>query len=150
MEHSKVAQTLKNTATNSTYFRLIIVIEYVKLQDAYVSEVGVYVGNWKAIGYKMDNSSNFNYSEPAANTSWDKNTTTLNATQVQGWEATNIAALNDCGNGAKWQIYVEQNGTTGGAALYDAKIVAGAAGTASDCEVLNASFVKMDTKDKSI
>ena len=35
--------------------------EYIKLQDAYVSETGVYYGDWKLIGYKMDPSSNFTY-----------------------------------------------------------------------------------------
>ena len=124
--------------------------EYVKLQDAYISETGVYIGNWKAIGYKMDPSSNFNYDEAAANKTWTSNSTTLSGGATDAWTATNYATLNDCGNGAKWAIKVEQNGSTGGAALYDASITAGSAGTKTDCEVLNPSFVKLDTKDRAI
>ncbi|MCI5601851.1 MAG: prepilin-type N-terminal cleavage/methylation domain-containing protein, partial [Hallerella sp.] len=40
---------------------------YVKLQDAYISETSDSIGNWKAIGYQMNNSSVFTYSG-AANT----------------------------------------------------------------------------------
>ncbi|WP_176421993.1 hypothetical protein [Fibrobacter sp. UWH1] len=37
-----------------------------KLQDAYVAEKGTRVGNWKEIGYLMQNTSNFFYCDLAA------------------------------------------------------------------------------------
>ena len=122
--------------------------EYVKLQDAYVSETGIYIGNWKAIGYKMDPSSNFNYDEASANKSWTNNSASPSTGAADAWTATSYATLNDCPASAKWAIKVEQNGTTGGAALYDASITT--TGKKADCEVLNASFVKLDTKDHAL
>ena len=35
--------------------------EYIKLQDAYVAETGVYYGSWELIGFTMPTSSNFDY-----------------------------------------------------------------------------------------
>lgn len=37
-----------------------------KLQDAFVAEKGTRVGNWKEIGYLMQNTSNFFYCDLAA------------------------------------------------------------------------------------
>ena len=121
--------------------------EYVKLQDAYISETGIYIGNWKAIGYNMDQSSNFKYEEASANQSWSGNSTTLSGGATDAWKATSFAALNDCAAGAAWSIAVSQNGSTGGSALYNGKITGG---TVAECEILNASFVKLDTYDHDL
>lgn len=123
--------------------------EYIKLQDAYISETGIYIGNWKAIGYSMANSSNFAYDEVAAAKSWTSNSTNLSSTAVADlWTATSYAALNDCPASSKWAIAVVQNGSTGGSALYDASITT--TGTKTDCEVLAPSYVKLDTKDHAL
>ena len=66
---------------------------YVKLQDAYVAEVGTHVGRWAQIGYVMNNSSNL---------------------------ATNVATLNECKNGSLWKLETSQNGSQGGLVLYTA------------------------------
>lgn len=117
--------------------------EYIKLQDAYISETGINIGSWKVIGYNMANSSNFTYSE----TMTAGATVALSSGQTGAWKATSIATLNDCGASSVWQLDVSQNGSTGGSALYDGSITPGA-GQKSDCEILAPSFVKLDTKDQ--
>ena len=51
---------------------------YVKLQDAYVAESGIYVGNWTTIGYNMPGSNNFTYAQ---------GTTTAQTTALAGLQA---------------------------------------------------------------
>lgn len=125
--------------------------EYVKLQDAFVAEKGVRVGNWKEIGYLMKNSSNFYYCDAAAGTAC---TSALNAsgygatasvadgTYDAVWGATNVATLNDCVSGKKWQLVTAQNGTAGGMVNYTAT-VDGASTAGGDCEVLTPNFLKI-------
>lgn len=117
--------------------------EYIKLQDAYISETGINIGNWKAIGYNMANSSNFTYADKE--TGYALNSVALNTGTTNSWTATSIATLNDCPAASVWGISVSQNGSTGGSALYDAAITT--TGTKTDCEILAPSYVKLDTKD---
>ena len=73
-----------------------------KLQDAYLSEASTYVGNWVKIGYNMDASNNFTYTEPVAS-GWDNNTVALATFSGKvGWQASNNANLNDCSKGGTW------------------------------------------------
>ena len=119
--------------------------EYIKLQDAYISETGINIGDWKAIGYNMANSSNFTYEDKV--TSYANHSVALATGTTNSWTATNLAALNDCPASSVWGISVSQNGSTGGSALYDAKITSS---KKTDCEMLAPSFVKLDTKDQAL
>ncbi len=107
---------------------------YVKLQDAYISETSDSIGNWKAIGYQMNNSSVFTYSGA-------ENTVLLTAGMENAWVATSNVALNDCAKGKKWTLNVIANATTGGSAVYTAVIE-----DESNCRQLTPSFEKLTTK----
>ena len=91
----------------------------------------------------MANTSVFTYAEPTSG--FNDNTVALSSGMENAWVATSLAALNDCGLGSTWSISVEQNGTTGGSAVYEATVTA-ASGTAADCKALTPSFEKLDTK----
>ncbi len=94
--------------------------EYVKLQDAYVSESGIYVGNWTKIGYTMANSVSFTYGEGGLSAG---TTTLAGLGKTSGWVATANAKLNDCAANATWTISVKENGAgagAGGPVLYKA------------------------------
>lgn len=113
--------------------------EYIKLQDAYVSESNA-VGNWTVIGYKMDNTTNFTYT---GYTATDNNGTTslasLNANTI-GWQATNNVALNDCGTGnsaCKWQLQMNQADNGNGVSYTPAQ--------SADAAPLTPSFTKLGT-----
>lgn len=77
---------------------------YVKLQDAYVAESGVYVGNWTMIGYNMPTSTNFDF-----NGAISSETTALKGLgKTEGWAASNKAKLNDCPAAKNWTISVQE------------------------------------------
>lgn len=114
------------------------------MQDAYVSEVGEYYGNWTTIGYsigKNNATNNFSFTDGLGKTT----SAALPATATAAWTATSIVALNDCALGSAWAISVEQNGSTGGSAVYDAEVTAVSGSTAADCKALTPSFEKLDT-----
>ena len=112
--------------------------EYIKLQDAFVSETGTTYGNWKFIGYKMASSNNvFNYVE--TNSTLTNGTATLGAS-AEVWKATNISALNDCGANSEWQINILA-ASSGNGAAYDLTVTGGATG---NCNVLVPGFGKLD------
>lgn len=128
--------------------------EYVKLQDAFVAEKGIRVGNWKEIGYLMQNSSNFNYCDNAVGTACTKtNNSDGYASQTSiaddnyntTWQATSVATLNDCAAQKSWTLYTEQNGSAGGMVTYEAKID-GSTSATGDCAVLTPNFLKLNTK----
>ena len=114
--------------------------EYVKLQDAYVAEVGDYVGSWKYIGYNMPASNNFKYydgsNEGLNNTA---SSATLANGLTPGWKASNKGALNDCTSGGTWQINVAKNGNTGGTVLYNLVV------SSNNCAVLTPNFKNLAT-----
>ena len=107
---------------------------YVKLQDAYISETSDSIGNWKAIGYQMNNSSVFTYSGAA-------NTVALTTGMDSAWVATSNVALNDCEKDKKWTLNVISNDKTGGSAAYTAVIE-----DEANCRQLTPSFEKLTTK----
>lgn len=119
--------------------------EYVKLQDAYISETGTGIGDWKLIGYKMKSTSNFKYYEGTTeNGETTGASVLLSVGKTAGWKAVNVGALNDCVANSIWQLNVEANTTSGGSADYSAIISGGKGG---DCYVLTPNFEKLDTKD---
>ncbi|MCQ2053848.1 MAG: prepilin-type N-terminal cleavage/methylation domain-containing protein [Fibrobacter sp.] len=109
--------------------------EYVKLQDAFVAEVGTGIGAWDKIGYKMDNSTAFAYGGFTGNT-----TVELTAGKKDGWTATANGALNDCKANSTWGLNVVANTSAGGTVVYEA--------TMSDkahCEGLTPNFKRLST-----
>lgn len=114
--------------------------EYIKLQDAYISETGTGIGDWKLIGYKMNSTSNFNYYEGTTlNGETAGESVLLTAGKTSAWKATNKGALNDCTVGGYWQLDVAANSSSGGSALYNGTI------SSNDCAVLTPSFQKIQT-----
>lgn len=120
---------------------------YVKLQDAYVAEVGTHVGNWAQIGYVMNNSNNFNYCGTDATCGTTANVgkagtdgTAVTSGYVAYWTATNIATLNSCKGGSDWKLVTSQNGSQGGLVLYDAT---------NPCADLTPNFSNLKTKTTS-
>jgi len=118
--------------------------EYVKLQDAFVAEKGVRVGNWKEIGYLMKNTSNFYYCDKASACGASDNTdgyaaqgSVADENYVAYWTATSLAVLNDCAKGSDWNLTTAQNSTSGGTVTYTATPTSG------DCYVLTPSFDKL-------
>lgn len=117
-----------------------------KLQDAFVAEKGIRVGNWKEIGYLMKNSSNFFYCDlsngncTAASNSdgYAAKGTIDDGTYATNWQATNIATLNDCAANNNWKLATSQNGKSGGEVLYTATV-------STDCGILTPSFEKLQT-----
>ena len=115
--------------------------EYIKLQDAYISETGTGIGNWKMIGYVMNSSTNFKFMEnnveyssaPAAAS------VELSVGKSNAWQASNKGALNDCVANSSWVINVAANSSTGGSAVYNGTI------TSSGCSVLTPSFKNIVT-----
>jgi len=121
--------------------------EYVKLQDAYVSETGLYIGNWKAIGYTMN-------AQTAAFTYSDETGIAANALSgaiptaaSKAWAATTKVGLNDCSTGSQWALYVTK-GTNGNGLKWDAAIKGGAATSGvndmdATCSVLTPQFINL-------
>lgn len=124
-------------------------LNYVKLQDAFISEVGYAMGNWTKIGYQAPgnagSTTNFNYTEASGADSWDDNTVALPAASGShqgGWYAANKANLNDCtGNGStnNWAIGVKA-GSNGGTAQYGTYV-----NTTNKCDALTANFDALGT-----
>ena len=115
-----------------------------KLQDAYVAESGIYVGNWKTIGYNMPGSNNFTYAQGEVTVS----TTALKGlTAKSGWTATNNAKLNDCAANSMWTITIAEadkaDASKGSPITYDATTPAKGQGDTSDCAALTPNFTKI-------
>ncbi|MBR5402362.1 MAG: type II secretion system protein [Treponema sp.] len=119
--------------------------EYIKLQDAYISESGTGIGDWKLIGYKMNSTTNFKYFEVNAEMGEQNGTSVLlSAGKTGAWKAQNTGALNDCVANSWWQLDIEGNTSSGGSAVYSAGVTGG---PGSGCAVLTPNFDKFDTKD---
>ena len=122
--------------------------EYIKLQDAYISETGTGIGDWKLIGYKMNSTSNFKYYEGSTeNGSTAGTSVLLSAGKADAWKATNNGALNDCVANSIWRLDIEANTTSGGSATYKAGVTGGAGG---DCAVLTPNFDKFSTDGSAL
>ena len=112
----------------------------VTLQQAYISETGTVLGNYKVIGYstpgKGNLTTNFDYTE--ATQSWDKNTITLTTTDIDNaWQAKSRVKLNDCAIGKIWSVSVKASNQNAGEATFTAKVPSDA------CEALTPSFTKI-------
>lgn len=76
-----------------------------------MSESGTFVGSWTKIGYIMDNTNNFTYSDPG--TSYNDNTADIkDKTGLKGWLATSKANLNDCQANGTWEIDMDWGAIT--------------------------------------
>ena len=111
-----------------------------KLQQAYISEAGTVLGNYKIIGYSTPGegnmTTNFNYTEAAR--TWDKNTVALTTTDIdKAWQAKSRVKLNDCDMGKIWSVSVKASSTNAGEATFTAKV------PSNDCEALTPSFTKI-------
>ena len=124
---------------------------YVKLQDAFVAEQGMYVGSWTKIGYIGPGTKNadattstttFTYSDPGLSAG---TTEIQGLAATAGWQATNVAKLNDCPISSTWQVKVAQGSTTsnGSMVAYSEEVKAATGGTDDDCAGLTASFDKI-------
>ena len=125
------------------YCRDIFTSTYVKLQDAYVAESGINVGNWKTIGYNMPGSNNFTYAQGEVTAS----TTALKGLKAKsGWTATNNAKLNDCAANSQWTITIAEadnaDASKGSPITYNATTPA-AGDNAGDCAALTPNFTKI-------
>ena len=112
--------------------------EYIKLQDAYVSESNA-VGTWTIIGYKMDNTTNFTYTGYTSDEDGTTALTSLSANTI-GWAATNNVALNDCGTGntaCKWQLQMSSADNGNGVSYTPAQ--------SANAAPLTPSFTKLGT-----
>ena len=110
--------------------------------DDFIFAGDLNAGNWAAIGYVMNNSSNYNYCATAGGcgTTSAPGTAgadeTLPTTFVAHWSATNIATLNSCNSGSNWTLVTSPNGSQGGLVLY----------TATDpCPELTPNFARLNT-----
>ena len=124
-------------------FLVVTASSYVKLQDAYVAESGIYVGNWTTIGYNMPGSNNFKYEQGETTAQ----TTALAGLKAQtGWTATNNAKLNDCAANSKWTITIAEadnaDASKGSPITYNATTPA-ADDNAGNCAALTPNFTKI-------
>lgn len=125
----------------NTLFVVFPFTSYVKLQDAYVSEVGEYYGNWTTIGYSIGTNNatnNFSFTDGLGTTT----SAALTATATAAWTATSKVALNDCGLGSAWIVKVAK-GTTGGAIAYTAEYAPATGSDKADCKALTPNFEKV-------
>ena len=113
-----------------------------KLQDAFVAEVGASYGNFAKIGYEMADGAVFNYENPGSYST--DGTASLNSTAAQVWTATTLTALNNCKLGAVWSLKIALNSTTGGTASYTA-ILNENGSTAGVCKALTPNFQNLSS-----
>ena len=112
--------------------------EYVKLQDAFISETGTTYGSWKFIGYTMNDNSVFDYSEEHF-TAGAADTDVL-GTATEVWKAQPKANLNDCTSAdGYWELKIKQSTVAGdNGAQYEAHV------KGDDCNVLTPGYGKLD------
>ncbi|WP_405338240.1 type IV pilin protein [Fibrobacter sp.] len=118
--------------------------EYVKLQDAYISETGLYIGKWNAIGYTMQNGTSFTYTDKVTATNGSK---AIPTSAEAAWEAAAVVGLNDCTAGSTWTLWLKKNGDANGV-QWGAGIKKGSAGSGPkdasvECTVLTPQFGKL-------
>ncbi|OWV00764.1 hypothetical protein [Fibrobacter sp. UWR2] len=116
---------------------------YVKLQDAFVSELNTSLGQFAVIGYKMPNGNVFEYTDNVANTADGTSAISAHGTATKSWTAKAIVALNDCAVNSEWGLFT-QKATDGNGLEWSTGIKEGAAVTNNaadqDCVVLTPSF----------
>ena len=107
--------------------------EYVKLQDAFVAEVGDYIGGFKKIGYEMQSTTTFTYSSVI-----DDAATVALAATAKAWSAKSNVALNDCTKGTEWNLKIDPSSTGNGL-----KWTASYSQLESKCSILTPRFLDM-------
>lgn len=112
-----------------------------KLQQAYVSEAGTVLGNYKIIGYSTPGeggvTTNFDYTESTR--TWNDNTVALTTTAIaNAWQAASRVKLNDCAIGQTWTVSVAASSTNAGEATFTAAVPSG-----TGCDALTPSFEKI-------
>ena len=115
-------------------FLVVTASTYVKLQQAYISE-SVAIGDWGVIGYKgpgdedvksdltgggKSHTTNFEYTESQT---FVNNTVALGSSDIIGWNAKNLAKLNDCASAINWQVKVKENTNSAGDAEFTATVL---------------------------
>ncbi|WP_143394462.1 hypothetical protein [Fibrobacter intestinalis] len=111
-----------------------------KMQQAYISEAGTVLGNYKIIGYSTpgegNKTTNFDYTEETR--SWDNNTVALTTTDISNaWKAASRVKLNDCSSGKIWSVSVKASSTNAGEASFTAVV------PDEGCDALTPSFTKI-------
>ena len=116
--------------------------EYIKLQDAFVSELNQFVGSFAVIGYKMDDGSVFQYTDAVVPTADGTVAISAKNSPTKAWVGKAIVALNDCAQNSEWGLFTEQaadgNGLKWTAAIAEGTVAANS--NAQDCAVLTPSF----------
>ena len=119
--------------------------EYVKLQDAYVSELNKYVGSFKMIGYKMDQGNVFQYAD-ALTAAATSGSTEISAkgSETASWKATSQVALNDCDGSSTWVLFTQKaadgNGLKWTAGIKEKGVSSAGTDADPDCLMLTPSF----------
>ena len=112
-----------------------------KLQQAYFSEASK-AGGWQLIGYMApgvnSKTTNFEYS-PTSAIKVD-GSATLTSRDIVGWQAHNVATLNECSIGDNWKVNMKVN-TAEGATAQD--IIFSSTVTAGGCAALTPTFDKI-------
>ena len=113
---------------------LLFFSSYVKMQQAYISE-SVAIGDWGVIGYKgpgdedvksdltgggKSHTTNLEYTESQT---FANNTVALGSSDIIGWNAKNLAKLNDCNPAINWQVKVKENTNSAGDAEFTATVL---------------------------
>ena len=124
--------------------------EYIKLQDAFVSELNQFVGQFDVIGYNMNNGSVFEYSDNVANTADHTSAIAAKGSPTKAWTAKAIVGLNDCKQNSEWSLF-QQQASNGNGLKWTVGIGDGAAATSGTntqtCIVLTPSFKTLATNN---
>ena len=115
-----------------------------------MSELNQFVGQFKVIGYNMNDGAVFHYSDQVANTANGTSAISPNGTALIAWKATAQVALNDCDQNSEWGLFQQQAGNGNGlkwtVGLKDGGTAA--SGTVDlDCSVLTPSFKSLETQN---
>ena len=118
--------------------------EYVKLQDAYVSETGLYIGTFGGIGYVMSSNGPFTYADAVTGANGGVSANIPTSAAI-AWTATSKVGLNECPSGAQWALSVVKgpngNGLTWGAVINKAGSAAAGVQLDPECSVLTPQFI---------
>ena len=118
--------------------------EYVKLQDAYVSETGLYIGTFAGIGYVMASKGPFDYTDKVTGTNGGVSAA-IPQSATLAWNAKSKVGLNECPTGAEWALTVAKganaNGLTWGAVINKNGSAAAGVQLDAECSVLTPSFI---------
>ena len=123
--------------------------EYIKLQDAFVSELNQFVGNFTVIGYNMNNGNVFEYTDGVTGGT-DGTVAISESSASKAWTAKAIVGLNDCKTNSEWSLF-QQRATNKNGLKWTVGIGDGAAATSGTttqaCVVLTPSFKTLATNN---